>query len=358
MLILDEVPPPPWSDGTTYFFPTNHQSARTPLATFVECESVRLQKFLDRLSPAIKEAYVKNPEKLPGVDPEKIKEEDGVKFSEGAVLRRFPKNYMLFESRRIDRGSPTNGGTPGTPPTGDGEEIGRARSDAYVFGHPSKPFHKAKAALGIREESGPLVYEPTNFARHWLDPRNFGAAPGDKVVLPNFKLPILPLIPAGGSSPDPSRRPPELGGSGCGGSGGASGGGISPKPESPSSSAVEPKWQQSGGPSALVPAGEHSSGKGSLKRAFPEEPSPHPSDASPAPSESEGESRSRRSHKHKQKKASKDSSERDAHAEMKYKKKYKELKRKIHEVEEENMRLQEEYDRSKKKIARLKVEKG
>ncbi|KAI8799669.1 hypothetical protein BJ742DRAFT_745895 [Cladochytrium replicatum] len=91
MIVLDDVPPPIFSDGVL---------ASHPTPTLEESDPGRVQKFLDKLSFAVKEAYARRPDKIAGHNLDVNAE---VSFKSNAVCRRLPENYKLFENKRPDK---------------------------------------------------------------------------------------------------------------------------------------------------------------------------------------------------------------------------------------------------------------
>ncbi|KAI8810419.1 hypothetical protein BJ742DRAFT_888419 [Cladochytrium replicatum] len=91
MIVLEDVPPPIFSDGVL---------ASHPTPTLEESDPGRAQKFLDKLSIAVKEAYTRRPDKIAGYNLDVNAE---VSFKSNAVCRQLPENYKLFENKRPDK---------------------------------------------------------------------------------------------------------------------------------------------------------------------------------------------------------------------------------------------------------------
>ncbi|KAI9090846.1 hypothetical protein DFS34DRAFT_342383 [Phlyctochytrium arcticum] len=128
-LILNTLPPPAYSDGTPNFYPSVYKSPRAPAGGYIECEPGRVQKYLDKLSGPLKEFYAAHPEKIPGAEIEAIRRHGGVAFAMDTVLKAFPSSYKMFETKKADLNT-----------IADEEErkrIEKMRADAFIFGHPS-----------------------------------------------------------------------------------------------------------------------------------------------------------------------------------------------------------------------------
>ncbi|KAI8818232.1 uncharacterized protein EV422DRAFT_195119 [Fimicolochytrium jonesii] len=171
-LVLSDVPTPRYSDGVTQYYPTVYKAARAPAGGYVECHPSRVRKYLDRLSASLKDIYIRNPTKIPGIQPELLRAGESIVFRGNSGLLEFPKNYKMFESKKPEGlgggetpgvGTPGGGESPMLGPKegagedpesdavltkleqgdGDGKQAktpkgeSRFRADAFIFGHPS-----------------------------------------------------------------------------------------------------------------------------------------------------------------------------------------------------------------------------
>ncbi|KAJ3031843.1 hypothetical protein HDV00_008116 [Rhizophlyctis rosea] len=332
MLVLEEVPPPIWSDGSPDLLPSTHKSSytassyrATPLSDFIECDRVRSQKFLDKLTPQLKEVYQRRPDQMQGVDPNAIRKEGGVLFKSGAVLRRFPYNYGLFEMKK-------KSGLE-TPVKVEGEEDKRIRNDAFVFGHPSGSKYRSTNEFILHLLW--MINDDTHDHKNCtckLCPAycKSGGRPTSKqakIALESLQVPsgtgkrsgVDTPNDAGSGSRFASPLPPaEMGRDGMGSVG------------------------RSNGSSSHGAAG---SAAGSSHRAPPQTSYTHNDSDSDVPAPG-----------HKSSKTGKRKHGEGKDKESKYKKKCQNLKRKMEEAEQENETLLKSFESSKRKIQRLKFE--
>ncbi|KAJ3159394.1 hypothetical protein HDU86_001712 [Geranomyces michiganensis] len=358
---LSEVPPPSFSDGTVAFYPDVYRSSRAPAGGYVECQHNRVQKYLELLTPVLKDAYERYPNRIPGIERLAPAQWDGtVVFRGPAVLTDLPQNFKMFESRKVEQPTDSAAGTPGAAspapgegtPTplkkeGDGKKSGtktsKPRADAYIFGHPSGS--KFRSTTEFMPHLAWLVSDETHKASNCLCKlcQNWTKAGGKpfargKVIAPSANTIVPTSTPT--SAPNPVTSP------------------TIPSPrEAPTARKKTPTKLQS-----LL----------SDEPAPPRDPSetrepdyaPPPSSGlhTPQPvSRPESDVDNREDHEAKagrplQSKSKKDDRG-DPLADANYKKKYRELKHKIGEVEEETDKLEQEYAIAKKRLSRLKFER-
>ncbi|KAJ3014339.1 hypothetical protein HKX48_005215 [Thoreauomyces humboldtii] len=180
-LTLSEVPVPTNSDATDQYYPTFHKAARAPSGGYVECQTSRVQKYLDKLCPSLKEAYIANPTRVPGIDPKELADNGGlIAFKPHAALKSLPARYKMFESRKAENLPPDFGTplAPGAPPLDARsdlrEDTDRAKSEEQ---------EKAKAEDKPKDEHGTNTHEETNAssARDG-DEADDTAAPGSETL--------------------------------------------------------------------------------------------------------------------------------------------------------------------------------
>ncbi|KAJ3147478.1 hypothetical protein HDU89_005301 [Geranomyces variabilis] len=355
-ITLSEVPPPSYSDGTTAFYPDVYRSSRAPAGGYVECQQNRVQKYLELLTPVLKDVYERYPNRIPGIDRLAPAQWDGtIVFRGPAVLTELPQNFKMFESRKIEHPSDSAAGTPGTASPAPGDSVrkegegkkpatksSKPRADAYIFGHPSGS--KFRSTTEFMPHLAWLVSDETHKAnnclcklcQNWIKAggkpfaRGKAIAPGGSIVVTSntavsaSATVTSPTIP---SPREPSiarkKAPAKLQSL------------LSDDPAPPPDTTETREWDYAPPSSELNTP----------------QPVSHPE--SEVDTHEEEEKKAERPSHSKPRKDDRN----DLLADANYKKKYRELKHKIGEVEEETDKLEQEYVIAKKRLSRLKFER-
>ncbi|KND03731.1 hypothetical protein, variant [Spizellomyces punctatus DAOM BR117] len=373
-LVLNELHPPVFSDGTPDFYPTVYKSPRAPAGGYVECDPSRVQKYLDKLSIALKDAYIQSPEKIPGVDMAEVIRHGGVAFKNNVFLRRFPDHYRMFESRKPEH---MPGSTPSTPAASSAPSPAVGSSTGANGGTTIDVESEGSLAAAAKTEAVSTEEDPSKSRlpkseKFRADAFIFGHPSGSKYRSTNEFTPHL-LWLVNDDSHDHRNCPCKL----CsnflksGGKCFPKGKGTSLGPVTPSTSLksrsqsvkhdIEPSpltiasVSRTASPLVLPEAKKQTpriDDVWEMDYKSSARTSPNPASRDGTDSDDEGASIKARKTKHKRSKES------GVYSDAKYKKKYRELKRKIHEIEEENSKMIEEYDVTKKRLSRLRFERG